>query len=224
MTPHAESYRAGRFHRTVGRQERDPGVARRNLLEQLQPLARYCSLHANETGDVAARPRQASDEAIADRISNLRENDRDGVRLLQQRPGCWRVLRKNEIRLQPDELLCKSLHQLNIGRRPAIVASDGTVLRPAEFLESLAERCDPGASFPVALGIRHQHAHPPHTLALLRACRERPRRRRPTEKHDERAAPHSITSSARASSVGGMVRPSALAVLRLMTSSNLVGC
>jgi len=153
MTPHAESYRAGRFHRTVGRQERDPGDARRNLLEQLQPLARYCSLHANETGDVAARPRQASDEAIADRISNLRENDRDGVRLLQQRPGCWRVLRKNEIRLQPDELLCKSLHQLNIGRRPAIVASDGTALRPAEFLETLAERCDPGASFPVALGI-----------------------------------------------------------------------
>ena len=35
---------------------------------------------------------------------------------------------------------------------------------------------------------------------------------------------YSITSSARASSVGGMSRPSALAVLRLMTSSNLVGC
>ena len=35
---------------------------------------------------------------------------------------------------------------------------------------------------------------------------------------------HSITSSARASSVGGTVRPSALAVVRLMTRSNLVGC
>src|SRR5450759_2069024 len=34
----------------------------------------------------------------------------------------------------------------------------------------------------------------------------------------------SITSSARASSVGGILIPSALAVLRLMTSSNLVGC
>jgi hypothetical protein len=33
-----------------------------------------------------------------------------------------------------------------------------------------------------------------------------------------------ITSSAWKSSVGGMVRPSACAVLRLMTSSNLVGC
>jgi len=34
---------------------------------------------------------------------------------------------------------------------------------------------------------------------------------------------HSITSSARASSVGGTLRPSALAVFRLITSSNFVG-
>src|SRR6478736_1051933 len=35
---------------------------------------------------------------------------------------------------------------------------------------------------------------------------------------------YSITSSARASSVGGTSRPSALAVIRLITRSNLVGC
>ncbi len=35
---------------------------------------------------------------------------------------------------------------------------------------------------------------------------------------------HSITSSARAKSVGGIVNPSALAVLRLMTSSSLMLC
>src|SRR5262249_44630311 len=37
-------------------------------------------------------------------------------------------------------------------------------------------------------------------------------------------ASHSITSSARASSVAGTSRPSALAVLRLISISNLVGC
>jgi hypothetical protein len=37
-------------------------------------------------------------------------------------------------------------------------------------------------------------------------------------------AAYSITSSAMASSVGGTLMPSALAVLRLMTNSNLVGC
>ena len=35
---------------------------------------------------------------------------------------------------------------------------------------------------------------------------------------------YSITSSARASNVGGMVRPSVLAVFRLMTSSTLAAC
>ena len=37
-----------------------------------------------------------------------------------------------------------------------------------------------------------------------------------------RCGPHSITSSARARSVGGIVRPRAFAVLRLMISSNLL--
>jgi len=45
-----------------------------------------------------------------------------------------------------------------------------------------------------------------------------------TEPRDELAPLHSITSSARASNVGGTSRPSVLAVVRLMTRSNLVGC
>jgi hypothetical protein len=56
------------------------------------------------------------------------------------------------------------------------------------------------------------------------ARRERPRRRRAAEKRDELAPPHSITSSANASSLSGTSRPSAFAVFRLITSSNLVGC
>src|SRR5262245_29010878 len=39
----------------------------------------------------------------------------------------------------------------------------------------------------------------------------------------KRTSPYSITSSARASTAGGTARPSALAVLRLMTSSYLFG-
>jgi hypothetical protein len=40
----------------------------------------------------------------------------------------------------------------------------------------------------------------------------------------QQTASYSITSSASASSVGGMSIPTPLAVARLMTSSNLVGC
>src|SRR5215470_8620735 len=43
------------------------------------------------------------------------------------------------------------------------------------------------------------------------------------EPSNELAPPHSITSLATASRFGGMVSPSALVVLRLITSSNLVG-
>src|SRR5262249_7383835 len=53
---------------------------------------------------------------------------------------------------------------------------------------------------------------------VLRLRRERPRRRRATDQRDELASLHSITSSARASSVGG-----AVAAWRLMRSRILCG-
>src|SRR5262249_34733059 len=59
---------------------------------------------------------------------------------------------------------------------------------------------------------------------VLRARRQRQRSRCAAEQRDELAPLHSITSSAMASSLSGIWRPSALAVLRLITSSNLVGC
>src|SRR5262249_3967268 len=60
-------------------------------------------------------------------------------------------------------------------------------------------------------------------FGLLRARRERPRSCA-AEQRDERPALHSITSSARASRLSGTVRPSTLAVVKLITRSNLVGC
>src|SRR5262249_7548044 len=62
---------------------------------------------------------------------------------------------------------------------------------------------------------------------LPRTRRERPRRRAAEQRHE--LAPlhlrgHSMTSSASASNWSGTSRPSAFAVLRLITSSNLVGC
>jgi hypothetical protein len=54
-------------------QHRDPGDARRDLFEQLQPLASHRGLHSDETGDVPSRLRKARDKAAADRIGNERE-------------------------------------------------------------------------------------------------------------------------------------------------------
>src|SRR5713226_4172238 len=72
--------------------------------------------------------------------------------------------------------------------------------------------------------LRGQHSDAPFTgSGLLRLRRKRRYQRRCTEKRDELAPLHSITSSARASRVGGTARPRAMAVLRLIASSYLVG-
>src|SRR5262249_54449557 len=96
---------------------------------------------------------------------------------------------------------------------------------PTKFAQPLHKSRDP-----LALDRRRARAQEPdgrQLYAQLRAGRERPRRRAADER-DELAAfhlrDHSITSSARASSVGGTSRPSIRAVFRLITSSNFVGC
>src|SRR5262249_6614465 len=82
---------------------------------------------------------------------------------------------------------------------------------------SPVEGSDASLSFHIGRSRTHEHADPPNPLALLRVCRERPRRRA-AEHRDELAPLHSITSSARASKLSGTVRPSAFAVLRLITN------
>src|SRR5712671_134551 len=79
----------------------------------------------------------------------------------------------------------------------------GTVLRPPSAVSSFGGFRTPAA----------EYAAP----SLKRPASETLHNRR----HD---ADYSITSSARASSVGGRVKPSAFAVLRLTTSSNRIGC
>src|SRR5882724_11036156 len=101
------------------------------------------------------------------------------------------------------------------------MAADG----PSELLKALPERDDTHLCFRVVLLVQHQHADAPHPFGRLCAGRQWGSHDcRATEQGDERAPPHSITSSARASSIGGTSSPSALAVCRLITSSNVVGC
>src|SRR4029453_16669878 len=172
-------------------QEGDPVDARRNLLEQLHPPAGHRRLYKSETGDVAARPREARDEAAADRIGNGRENDGDGVRLLQQRGRGGGGVRKKNLGLQGDELLRESLPRLRVGGcRPASVDPGVAALRPPELLESLPECRDHSLCLRVVLGKAHQHTNAPHPVRLLRARSERPRHHRAAEKGDELAPPH----------------------------------
>src|SRR6516165_5309108 len=98
------------------------------------------------------------------------------------------------------------------------------VLHPSERLKSLSERIDAGFYFWIVLGECMQEHNAPHLLRLLRPRRERPCYRAAEQRDELAPSRHSITSSAATSSVGGTSRPSILAVLRLIASSNIVGC
>src|SRR5262249_51178360 len=102
--------------------------------------------------------------------------------------------------------------------RRTIVNSDGLTFNVAKLAQPVPKVVPHGSII--------DDADPRQPIALLRAGRERPRCRRAAEQRDELAAlqrrNHSITSSARASSVVGTSIRIVLAVFRLMTKSNLL--
>src|SRR5437764_12167121 len=117
------------------------------------------------------------------------------------------------------------LHLGGIGTRIAIFDQDVAAGRPSELPEPLPEILKIALRVRIILGDPQQYRDPPHSdhrhRRLLRARRKRPRHRA-AEQRDELAAFHSITSSARASRVGGTVAPSGLARFMLMIISTLV--
>src|SRR5262249_4763270 len=114
-------------------------------------------------------------------------------------------------------------HAIEVVLAPSILAAKIATFRPSELLEAVAQRPEALLRLRIILGGRHEHADAPHAVSLLRPHPKRPCHSRAAEQRDEIAALHSISSSASASSVGGTSRPSALAVLKLITNSYLVG-
>ena len=86
-------------------------------------------------------------------------------------------------------------------------------MRRREFITLLG-----GAGLSLAANVRRARAQQPtRPVLLLRPRRERPRRRAANQR-DELPPPHSITSSARASSMEGSSSPSFFAVFRFAIS------
>ena len=120
-----------------------PRHAGRDLLEQLQPLAAQAVLERDEAGGVAARPRQAVDEAGTDRVDDL-----------QNTIGTVRVACSNDATTVPPPARMTSgasatnsaacLRMSSALPRPTgidpQVAADG----PAQLLQALQERRDAG--------------------------------------------------------------------------------
>src|SRR5262245_38469939 len=112
---------------------------------------------------------------------------------------------------------CKKL----IARKPYHHISLG--LNSSERFRSSYDPAGIEIKLNVIVMVRRKHRELTFNVRPLRARRERPRHRA-AEQRDELAPFHSITSSASCWRCKGTSRPSALAVLRLIASSNLVGC
>src|SRR5262249_54730394 len=94
-------------------------------------------------------------------------------------------------------------------------------LAVSQLTEPINQRCHETRVF---TGNERQESDAIHLRYLLRRGQRGSERTGQRVQQEAAAVHYSITWSARSSSDGGMVRPSAFAVLRLMTSSNLVGC
>src|ERR1700730_334512 len=156
---------------------------------------------------------QACDQAHANRVHRQHEDDWDY--------GCYPLdcngrvsTRDNGIDFKADKLSRDLFEAFATSLRPAILDRKVATFNPAEFAQPLRKSGGPWCP-----GRGRSCAQKPdggQSACLLRARRERPCCRRTAEQRDELASLHSMTSSARASSVGGTSRPSALAVPVLM--------
>jgi hypothetical protein len=115
-------------------------------LEQFQPFPADAELENNKSGGVAARPRQAFDEAAADRVGDIHEHNWHGTGRLLQRQHGRAADGQDNVRPGRDQFRCVPASTVRIGPSPASVdphvAADG----PPELLEPVATRACPSGS------------------------------------------------------------------------------
>jgi hypothetical protein len=225
LQPHGASSRFDVCHQGLGQwkgwidQHGNTSGRGHHLAQQFQPLCRQFTREKIDACQVAPRSGEAGDETNFDRVIADAEDDGDrgGCRLGSQRR---RRAACDDHGDPPANQFGRQLGQstdLIIG--PPVFDRDVLTLDIAGILQALTKCAQheirERASRLTVEVTNHGHSR------LLRARRDWPRDRRAAEQRDEIAPSHSITSSAVASSVGGTVRPSILAVLRLITSSNL---
>src|SRR5262245_4581685 len=192
------------------------------IVQEPQPLGDDLLGEEIDASRVAAGPRQAGDKAKLDRVySHLEDNrDRRGRRFGHERRFVAEC--GNHGDPPPDEIGHERGQAIVAAIEPMVLDRHVLAFGVADFLEAFTKRSSLACGAfrpPGADESDYRHCR------LLCARHHRPRRRRAAEQRDKLAPHHhSITSSARASSVGGTSRPSDLAVLRLMISSTLVTC
>src|SRR5262245_42334347 len=191
------------------------------LLEQLQLFGD--PFQAGAAGHPCDVPARAREEPGANRIANGNHDDGDRLGGVL---GCRRRLRPrrcdDEVHLEPDQLGRQVGQPVDPTFRISIVDDNILALNPPELAQPLPKCVEQGR--PIGRGRQTKKTYPGQPSHLLSPGSARRGEETASQNPEERPPVHySITWSARWSSAGGIVRPSAFAVLRLMTSSNVAG-
>src|SRR5262245_30255191 len=216
---HLANFRNGVWTHRIGK-HRDGGRLGNEITHKLQPLLSELSRDEHHARGIASGPIEARDKPGADWIEAHNEDDRDrrGGDLCGQRS--WRPARHDQRHRTPDHFAGQCWQAIVLAIGKAVVDCDVAAVDISGLDKAALERSHHVTGLRLRDGAEESdHRH----HRLLRAGSNRPRGRRSAEQRDELPSLHSITSLANASSRSGTLRPSTFAVLRLSTSSYLVG-
>ena len=169
--------------------QRDPGQVRRRLLEQLQPPRADRKIQIGDSGAVGLRARQLSRKAEADGIHRLDEDDRNGLRLRQDRICCRRGTGDDHVGREAHQLLGVGSDTAGIGGTEAKVHLQVATFDPVELSEPLPQSVHSCHRHRIVLGPVDQHADPPHAVGIVGSCGEC-KRRRAAQCGNELSTPH----------------------------------
>src|SRR5262245_4963993 len=190
-------------------------------MQQLQPLrTEQAAAEERHPRKVSAGPVETGNETHLHWIVADHKHDRDG-RVGNPHRLQRRSIEDDHRRLAAEQVGGEARQPIRLIVRPALLDSDVASVDEPFLAQAVAKLCHDRRERRSGRAAQQPDYRQPR---LLRARRERPCRSCAAEKDDELSPFHSITSSARASSVGGTSKPKVLAVFRLTTNSNLVPC
>ena len=134
----------------------------RDLFEQFQPFAADRGFKIVKPSDIRARARQVWDEAAADRIGHLDEDDRDRLRRLPQRPYRRIAVCQNHIRCGRDQLRGRNAVLFSASVYVTGFKPNAAALSPARSLQTLLESREVGLQIGIIFVEGKQQADPPH--------------------------------------------------------------
>jgi hypothetical protein len=115
-------------------------------------------------GKIAARMREACDEARTDPIGNVGKNNRNRSGLVLESGRDHGRLRHDHFGMQGDQFLSERSISLRFTRGKTVINVNVAAFRPASLGEPRPQRDQAGFHFWIIFGVSHQHADVPCPL------------------------------------------------------------